>query len=97
MNNKFCFDAAGHLCNKIFHLPTQVTITVKDNNDNAPVFITPGTITVLENYKSGAPVYRFSATDADIGRNGEVEYSLDTADRQLFSIGKQENERNAFL
>ena len=65
-----------------------MTIRVRDNNDEAPIFITPSTITVAENYKSGAPVYRFSATDADIGRNGEIEYSLDTVDRQLFSIGK---------
>ena len=64
----------------------QVTITLKDNNDNSPIFTTPGHITVMENVQSGAPVYQFSATDADKGRNGQIEYSLAGEDSQYFSI-----------
>ena len=68
------------------NLHLQVTITLKDNNDNSPIFTTPDRITVIENVQLGTPVYQFSATDADQGRNGQIEYSLAGEDRQHFSI-----------
>ena len=68
------------------YLYLQVTITLKDNNDNSPIFTTPDRITVMENAQSGAPVYQFSATDADRGRSGQIEYSLAGDDSQYFSV-----------
>ena len=64
----------------------QVTITLKDINDNSPIFTSPDRITVQENVQPGVPVYRFSATDADQGRNGQVEFSVASEDRKYFSV-----------
>ena len=56
----------------------QVQIAVDDVNDNSPVFDKglPGTVDVFENASLSVPFYRVKATDADRGKNGQVEFSL---------------------
>lgn len=53
---------------------TNVTITIRDTNDNAPVFSVPGgyAITVPEAAIIQRPVGTVVATDADGGINGTV-------------------------
>ena len=56
---------------------TQVRVTITDENDSSPVFLdTPYTTSLDENVDAGTLVYTVSADDADIGRNGNVTYSL---------------------
>ncbi|XP_078407357.1 protocadherin-10-like [Cetorhinus maximus] len=55
----------------------QVTIIVKDANDNAPVF--PQSVyrvSLLETAPTGTRVIILNATDLDDGPNGEIRYSL---------------------
>ncbi|XP_078087866.1 protocadherin-10-like [Mustelus asterias] len=55
----------------------QVSITVKDTNDNAPIF--PQSVyrvTLLETAPTGTRVTILNATDLDDGSNGEIAYSL---------------------
>lgn len=52
----------------------QVTIRVRDVNDNAPEFTTPPRVTVPEDAAPGAPVFTFRATDADTGLNAQVSH-----------------------
>ena len=56
---------------------TTVLVTVTDINDNNPVFTTPQPIEfkVQEN-RVNELVGTVSATDADLGVNGQVSYSL---------------------
>ena len=55
-----------------------VLINITDANDNNPSFSRAVYFaTVTENKPSGTYVERVSATDIDIGQNGEVRYSLD--------------------
>ncbi|XP_049764628.1 cadherin-related tumor suppressor-like [Schistocerca cancellata] len=71
----------------------QVTVVLKDVNDAAPEFISPGEVSVAENTPAGTVVLAVKAADRDEGRNGYVEYSLvagagpggDAA--RLFSVG----------
>ena len=58
---------------------TTVTITLLDINDNTPEF-SPASYspTVVEHSDNGVMVVTVSATDADIGNNGEVRYSIFT-------------------
>ncbi|XP_049940241.1 cadherin-related tumor suppressor-like [Schistocerca serialis cubense] len=71
----------------------QVTVVLKDVNDAAPEFISPGEVSVAENTPAGTVVLAVKAVDRDEGRNGYVEYSLvagpggggDAA--RLFSVG----------
>ncbi|KAK7922749.1 hypothetical protein WMY93_009651 [Mugilogobius chulae] len=54
-----------------------VTVIVLDSNDNRPVFTQEVyEISVKENVEIGAVVIGLTATDADDGTNGEIEYSL---------------------
>ncbi|XP_063733005.1 protocadherin alpha-8-like [Eleginops maclovinus] len=56
-----------------------VIIQVSDVNDNTPVFSeTVIHIYVKENSPVGTILKAVSATDADVGENGQVSYSLDT-------------------
>ncbi|XP_034242049.1 cadherin-related tumor suppressor [Thrips palmi] len=64
----------------------QVSITVRDVNDNAPEFITPSETSVGENVAPGTVLLAVKAVDKDEGRNGYVEYSLDDDD-VMFSLG----------
>jgi hypothetical protein len=66
-------------------------VELLDENDNPPVFErTQYETTVRQDRKKG-PVIAVIATDADAGRNAEIEYSLDPNDQlsqKLFGIDK---------
>nr|XP_006214452.1 protocadherin-11 X-linked isoform X3 [Vicugna pacos] len=56
---------------------SMLLIKVKDENDNAPVFTHPFiSLSVPENNSPGTELTKISATDADSGRNAEVNYLL---------------------
>ena len=56
---------------------TLVTITVKDVNDNKPVFQnTPYKYSVNEENQSGFKIGEFFAIDLDTGKNAELTYSI---------------------
>ncbi|XP_008557612.1 protocadherin-like wing polarity protein stan [Microplitis demolitor] len=66
---------------------TDVEISVTDVNDNAPVFeAAQYTGTVPEDVLLGTAVVRVSATDADMGSNGRVRYTLDDDGDGAFAI-----------
>ena len=69
---------------------TTVRITITDVNDCAPQFSKKEyTVSILENIKPGTLVLTVSASDKDLGRNGEVEYSFTSGnDQGLFSINR---------
>ncbi len=59
------------------------TITLLDINDNTPLFRDSSYSNSLrENLPAGEEVFQIAATDADIGRNGEIVYSFELADNQ---------------
>ncbi|GAV09765.1 hypothetical protein RvY_19251 [Ramazzottius varieornatus] len=66
-------------------------VELLDENDNPPVFErTQYETTVRQDRKKG-PVIAVIATDADAGRNAEIEYSLDPSEimsQKLFGIDK---------
>ncbi|XP_041049378.1 protocadherin-10-like isoform X17 [Carcharodon carcharias] len=75
----------------------QVTIIVKDANDNAPVF--PQSIyrvSLLETAPTGIRVIILNATDLDDGPNGEITYSLSGHSsarvRELFDVDSKTGE-----
>ncbi|CAN8002126.1 unnamed protein product, partial [Ixodes hexagonus] len=56
---------------------TNIELEVADVNDNAPVFPTAGyTSTVSEDALVGTSVAHVSATDADLGLNGQIRYTF---------------------
>ncbi|XP_019739446.1 protocadherin gamma-C5-like [Hippocampus comes] len=56
---------------------SQITITVLDNNDNAPQFERQlYEANISEKASPGAQILQVKATDADEGLNGQVEYSF---------------------
>jgi hypothetical protein len=56
----------------------QLTVRIRDENDNAPVFTDSAYFTkIVENNKPGAELLRVRATDRDIGANGNVTYYVD--------------------
>jgi aromatic ring-cleaving dioxygenase len=64
-----------------------VTVVVEDINDNAPVFTQKIFRAVMsENSAVGASVITVSATDADVGPNARLMYSLKKQDREYFTI-----------
>lgn len=67
-----------------------VNIIIEDDNDNAPVFgNTTYEATVREDVPPGVVVTNVQATDADLGANGQVRYSLSrssSAFDYLFSV-----------
>ncbi|KAE8629739.1 hypothetical protein XENTR_v10000576 [Xenopus tropicalis] len=64
-----------------------VSILVKDVNDNAPEFSAdPYTVTVYENTEPQTPLLRVQAIDADLGLNHKVQYSLVSSAEGQFSI-----------
>ena len=66
-------------------ITTQITITVKDENE-APVFSPERYFaTIVENNSPNTPVLRVSAFDVDDGSAGDVEYSI-LNDTSTFSI-----------
>ncbi|XP_077135758.1 protocadherin Fat 1 isoform X2 [Ranitomeya variabilis] len=69
-----------------------VSIQVKDANDNKPVFeANPYEAFIVENLPGGAKVIQVKAVDSDSGLNGHVSYMLATAQdpqeiKDLFSV-----------
>lgn len=89
--------------NKNDYFDVKITIEVKDENDNSPVFITPGDINSCENpvglkihedAKSASLVYHFKATDKDSGLNGELYYEMEKCQdcTSLFSLNRHTGE-----
>lgn len=64
----------------------QVSLVVKDVNDEWPEFVSGGECWVSEGASSGTVVVSIKAVDRDEGRNGAVEYSL-SGGRGLFTVG----------
>lgn len=62
-------------------------ITIININDHAPI-CDPSTQTVFvrEDTASGTAIHQFAATDADIGRDGDIFYTLIGGDSSLFSV-----------
>ncbi|XP_070270869.1 protocadherin gamma-B7 isoform X26 [Myotis yumanensis] len=60
---------------------TTITLHVTDVNDNAPVFQQPAYLVhVPENNPPGASIAQVSASDPDLGPNGQVSYSIVASD-----------------
>ena len=58
-------------------LPSQLVVTLIDENDNIPTFLPfPTSIEVREDISSGTTVLIVGATDADDGTNGNINYEL---------------------
>ncbi|XP_060667097.1 LOW QUALITY PROTEIN: cadherin-related tumor suppressor [Drosophila nasuta] len=55
----------------------QVTILIKDINDEVPVFISANETAVLENVAVNTVVFTVKAIDNDEGRNGYIDYFID--------------------
>lgn len=79
--------------------PIPLNISVTDINDNPPEFDTiafPNGITVQEDFEIGQTILQVKASDADMGRNAKVSYSLSvTADRsvqQTFLINDEDGD-----
>ncbi|XP_056130418.1 protocadherin Fat 4 [Lampris incognitus] len=69
------------------HSVGKVNITVRDINDNRPVFYPVQYFAnVKENEPSGSYVTSVSATDPDLGRNGTVKYIITAGDTSKFHI-----------
>ncbi|XP_072447344.1 protocadherin gamma-A5-like [Chiloscyllium punctatum] len=75
----------------------QVLISVKDTNDNAPIF--PQSVyrvSLLENAAIGTQVIKLNATDLDDGPNGKITYSLSSYNsakaREKFSVDSKTGE-----
>ncbi|TST98568.1 Cadherin-23 [Bagarius yarrelli] len=64
-----------------------LTITILDRNDNPPVF-SPSSFTVHlpENSPTGVVVTQLSATDADAGSNGWLQYRLESGAQDRFVV-----------
>lgn len=64
-----------------------VTVTVEDQNDNDPRFdLSKYVATVAEDVAVGTSVLTVRATDADLGINARIVYSLANETQWLFSI-----------
>ncbi|XP_078600673.1 protocadherin Fat 4-like [Branchiostoma floridae x Branchiostoma japonicum] len=72
---------------------TQVTITLEDENDNAPMFNTDyRDISVPEDLASGGLVTTVVANDADVGSNAVVLYSIIAGDDGQFRVDSDTGE-----
>ena len=66
-----------------------LTITVEDTNDNKPVFnITKYTFDAYEGIRIGTSIGQVHAEDPDEGLNGEVTYSLEGNEGNVFNINE---------
>jgi protocadherin Fat 4 len=66
---------------------TEVTITLRDQNDNFPKFKNPSySVKVADDVSSGSYILGVYATDADSGLNGRVRYYLGGPDADKFQI-----------
>ncbi|XP_026686554.1 cadherin-related tumor suppressor-like, partial [Diaphorina citri] len=66
---------------------TQVSIVIRDVNDNAPEFITANETTIPENSPLNTVVAALKAIDRDEGQNSYVEYSIINSEATPFSLG----------
>lgn len=64
----------------------KVTITLRDVNDEVPIFISPNETSVGENQPLNTLISVVKAVDEDEGRNGYVEYILNN-EQSTFSLG----------
>lgn len=65
----------------------QVSIVIRDVNDNAPEFITANETTIPENSPLNTVVAALKAIDRDEGQNSYVEYSIVNPEATPFSLG----------
>ncbi|XP_006777088.1 PREDICTED: protocadherin gamma-B5 [Myotis davidii] len=66
---------------------TTITLRVTDVNDNAPVFQQPAYLVhVPENNPPGASIAQVSASDPDLGPNGQVSYSIVASDLEARAL-----------
>jgi hypothetical protein len=74
-----------------------VTIDVTDINDNSPVFLNPVTsASILPGSQPGTPLISLTATDADLGANGEIDFAVSVNNpRQLFRVDESKRKRAA--
>ncbi|XP_030836442.1 protocadherin Fat 1 isoform X2 [Strongylocentrotus purpuratus] len=73
----------------LFSDTAQVVISVQDINDNSPVCAqTLYTENIRENLAAGHYILYVSASDADIGSNAEITFSLEGQGSELFTIEK---------
>lgn len=64
-----------------------ISIAVEDQNDSNPRFeLSKYTVTVAEDVAIGTPIMTVKATDADIGTNAQIVYSLANETDWLFSV-----------
>jgi len=81
-----------------FHADTNLTITVLDANDNAPVFLNSSVnITVSESQALDKAFSDVDASDMDVGTNAETIYSLSRSSL-VFSVDQHSGElRSGFV
>ncbi|XP_040831137.1 protocadherin gamma-B7 [Ochotona curzoniae] len=66
---------------------SSVTLHIGDINDNAPVFQQPSYVVhVAENNPPGASIAQVSASDPDLGSNGQVTYSIVASDLEAQTL-----------
>ncbi|KAJ7418566.1 hypothetical protein BTVI_28721 [Pitangus sulphuratus] len=51
-------------------------VFVTDENDNTPIFLSPATVSIMEDQPTGFVALHVVAQDSDLGENGRVSYSL---------------------
>ena len=62
----------------------QVTVTLRDVNDNIPIFQEPlYEASIVESASLGARVIVVTANDSDSGRNGQIRYSIPSTTGKL--------------
>ena len=66
------------------------TITLKDENDNSPIFTHHYFSTILSSHKVGTKVLSAKATDNDVGRNAKILYKIiKSHDEKYFTINSR--------
>ena len=75
---------------KVHSARTNLTVVVRDENDNAPVFSQlKYEVSVPEMTPAGTPILTLPATDADEGDNGKIRYSIRIAPVAGFTIDER--------
>ncbi|CAG2216740.1 unnamed protein product [Mytilus edulis] len=73
-------DSNGAVINSVFPFDYRLTITVRDVNDNTPVFNGNYSFFTVESYEVGRVIGMVTATDGDRGLFGEILYTLEAMD-----------------